>query len=842
ASAAVFCENNLGNFFAEGLTVPSDDCGLLNITDPANDIYLPADTTTLTLKQHDAAETVFYEVRWKTNVNPYNLAFSTDRISTQNGTSASIAWDTSALPGDQYTINITPYANSSMFGVIKEARSFQRTEDINTSDFDADGFDDVALGGTDCNDLDNSTNPSATEQCGTTNDRRTDYNCNNKPGWGDADCSPPDFDPGTFNYVNENSRNGTTDWNALNSIQTATVSYLTLNNSYGRVVFSGNIDLDGLNLTYVDISDGSIDVDSVNMQTLNRSAELIFYKTFENKTANPVALRNGQVCGSYCTDPVVTNGTVTFNVTSFTNYSASTNSQLTIYDEGDPLGGNKTLEKLHQIRFFANYSKITDDTPINNRTVEAASVDHRGRCNISLRFENGTTIFADQKMGYSEFYGRYDYTANPFNFTTAGTYTYNITCTAENFATLFGEDTLSVTIDTTSPIAPILYPQIVLHPTNTTTDNHTMVCGYFNESYINISGSVLQGIYTYDFGGFTNYSEQDSYYGGAGITTTFNSLAGQNVTFVNWSAEVETLFNSFAYIEYLNHDRTCFIRYNISRVNRTGNELRIELTEALQDDVPIGTRISLFDSSRPAGWFNQSVSLFTGANKIAIWGDDLSGNSGPASEDSINSPYAAVVPPKPILWPLTSVVNGNFSVLGIVNRLVLSTTNISLVVLNNSNYSVQYHNSSVFTLTTTVANATVVQPASENDDFIYINGSDEVFFKNTSRFIGFANHNRTHWYHYSISNYTNPLPGEDLRIYLSPNLTSAVPNLTTVFLYNNSVPQGWFNATLDEANMWANKTHEFYVVATDANGESPKSDTYFIFYDIDDPEFMPGST
>ncbi|MFC1753961.1 right-handed parallel beta-helix repeat-containing protein [Thermoproteota archaeon] len=832
-----YCVGVVGNFYADGATQGGGDCGAPAFTNPITDDieYIGPESINVTWSAADGAEPIKYYVEWQ-----YNSTDSFhDTFFSPNPTLASqlyTEWPTFGFEnGTEYRVRITPISVSEMLGedVTGDTVTLSGTFNLLSGDDDFDGYISTEYGGDDCHDGRADINPGVAELCNFSSFRIIDFDCDGLTGWADdgSSCSPPTLYAGDFRA----GQNGTTDWNTYDD--TSSISDFTIGTSYGLIRYHDPIDLNNLDLTRVAITQNLVVVNSTSGSDLEGPAQITLYNF--NYVFDPVLYRDGSLCvSSICTDMDYSSGTVIFNVTGFTNYSTGANSNLQIYDESDPEGGNSILETYHQIRIFANYTKAVDNTSINNKTAGGSSTDHRGRCNLTLEFEDGTPLLTDQLMDYNEFLGRYSYDAGPYNFTLPGTYYYDITCASEDYETLMGRDGMLVIVDTTDPLAPTLYPQILMHPTNITTDPNTDVCGYFGEPYINISMVVLQGTYSYTYNIKSEYSAEDSVLGGSSVTTSYNALEGQNIVFVNWSSEIETLFTSFDYIDFANHNRTCYERYGIVSANRTGNDLRVQLSEDLDVDVPTGVSINLHDNGVPAGWFNTTVSLFAGTNRISAWGRDIVGNSGPASDDYINYPYGSSLPPQPTLWELPEVVSGNLQVTGMLDRAVLDTTNMTVVSKSGADANYTMWPDSVYTETTTLANATVVNTAAAGSEYVFIDGADEDEFKDNTSFVGFPTHDRPYWLYYNITGYSDPIPGEDLRIYLSPNLTDSVLSGTAIYLYDEPEPHGWFSVEYLASKLFESTSNEIYAVAKDRNGEGPKSDSQDVYYDITDPEFV----
>ncbi|MFH0808158.1 MAG: hypothetical protein V1888_00905 [archaeon] len=94
--------------------------------------------------------------------------------------------------------------------------------------------------------------------------------------------------------------------------------------SYGKINWSESVNLSGgADLdSYVNISFNRIEVDSSVLSSLNRSARLSFYGLSFN---DPVILKDGVECGDNCSEILYSNGTLVFDVDSFSVYTSEEN-------------------------------------------------------------------------------------------------------------------------------------------------------------------------------------------------------------------------------------------------------------------------------------------------------------------------------------------------------------------------------------------------------------------------------------------------------------------------------------------------------------------------------------
>jgi hypothetical protein len=166
----------------------------------------------------------------------------------------------------------------------------------------------------------------------------------------------------------------------LYRVNISNITNLVLEKSnYGKINFSESVDLSsGGNLNaYVNISHNYIAINSTSLPELNNSATLILYNlTF----ANPIVLRDGAVCpSSICTKLSYSAGTLRFNVTSFTSYSAAEDTAPSI-----------TLE-----------SPVDDSFSTGNISFNCSASDDYGLANLTLYWNYSGAFVANETAGVS---------------------------------------------------------------------------------------------------------------------------------------------------------------------------------------------------------------------------------------------------------------------------------------------------------------------------------------------------------------------------------------------------------------------------------------------------------
>ncbi|MFC1723180.1 right-handed parallel beta-helix repeat-containing protein [Nanoarchaeota archaeon] len=843
-----YCVNDVGNFYQKDVTdIGPNDCGFPDFDEPSfdNSTWTETQGPLISWSAQDSPillEKYLLGVYHFDNAIPgwyYFNATPTTSIEYHP-----LSWHPPAADENTFKFNITPVLVSGHLGqtIFSENVIFLRN-----TDFDNDTYSNF----NDCDDSDEEINPGVQERCDIT-ECDTDYNCDGQARWGDPQC---DASKNGLNFHPDDFLN---DFNCdLEFTDLENVPPVRLNHSSNltHIQFLSNIDLNGTDLRLIDIDVGHIDVDD-QLVGLNTSADIYFYNLPFEK--DPAVLYNGEPCPfNKCisltydnnADPFPNNeneGVAVMRVSGFSSYTLTNSSRLHIFDQNDSEVGD-IAEVYHRLRFYANYSRTMDSVPINNLTVGGYDVAHRGQCNLTVFNWTGLPIpdLTSIQMEYMPFEGLYRFEAAAHNFTQIGTYPYRIKCNSTLYENASVTDSITLVDDITAPVAPTLYPQILLHPTNYTGSIFTEVAGYFGEPDINLSINVLQGMSVYQYQGQSDFSGQDSEWKGESVTTSFNALEGEYVAFVEWNAIREEAFNTYKFIEFSNHNRTYFRRYAIDDVARTGNDIRLQFNESLESDIPIDVNISLFNEPYPAGYFRLTVQLFpSGANRISVWGYDFSGNSGPASDDWINAPFPSTAPPAPVWWNNTpEAVNSNFTLQGYCNDYSLDNLTLSLVIEDGLIRAVKYSNSSKWQWSNLNITRHPSQPRYAGQDFIYISDADYAQIDPlgwTNLWLEIPNHIHTYWERYEVVS-TQNLPGEDARIYISPPLLYDINESDLLSFYDTQRRHGFFNITVDTANNLSLGQNNIYGVGisnmTGLNIESPPSSFLNIWYDLTLPEF-----
>jgi len=243
----------------------------------------------------------------------------------------------------------------------------------------------------------------------------------------------------------------------------------------GSVTFTTATNLSAASAAFT-FRNNIIDLNSVAFPQFNKSATLrLFNLTFQKQ---PVILRNTVVCTPpSCNATSYADGTFTFVVASFTNYTTGTNANLTIWDQADSgqpfFTGVPSINQ--QVKFYANYSNRTNGAPISS-----------GNCSINFTDSIGNMTFNASKTVFE------------FNrsFVTSGLKTYNITCNQSSFEELSVTDSVDVLFNSTACTFP--GPNIDWNITN-----QNVTCTLENILLINQTIRVRNSTFTLQYSNLT---------------------------------------------------------------------------------------------------------------------------------------------------------------------------------------------------------------------------------------------------------------------------------------------------------------------------------------------------
>ena len=226
------------------------------------------------------------------------------------------------------------------------------------------------------------------------------------------------------------------------------------------------------------IKNNFIDLSSAYPQ-FNKSANITFYNlTFEKM---PVVLKNNQLC-SDCRIFSYSNNALSFNISGFSNYTASSNSQLDIWDEDDsgkPYYEGKARVD-NQISFYANY------TNLSNQLIISAAL-----CSISFSDLSASMLFNSTKQLFE------------FNrtFSSTGFKNYTINCSSSSFENLSSSNTVELLSSNLNCTYPGITEQWIINNTKVTCVNENIL---INSTVVQNSTLILEStnLTTSDINGF----------------------------------------------------------------------------------------------------------------------------------------------------------------------------------------------------------------------------------------------------------------------------------------------------------------------------------------------------
>jgi len=290
------------------------------------------------------------------------------------------------------------------------------------------------------------------------------------------------------------------------------------NEQYGQISFEDSINLSSAdNLSnYIFFGDNLIGIDSENAPYLNKPAILsLFNLPFEN----PIILRNGEPCLD-C-DILSYDGNLVFRVEHFSNYSASENSLLRIWDESD-LG---TVYVGENVTFFANYSNVTSSSSILGAS-------------CTINFADGSF-----SMDYNSTSNLYEYVRN---FSSPTIYSYNVSCSASGYTSFNLIDEASIGNSGNR-----------VRGASVTSISNSTAAPDLASPHVAIAGNVTEITVT----GVSTTQSWQGYYGNVSGTIELGDASGNAM--YNWSvtSAVGEVFSSVEPIDW--NTITCFDMVNV---------------------------------------------------------------------------------------------------------------------------------------------------------------------------------------------------------------------------------------------------------------------------------------
>ncbi|MCB9358344.1 VCBS repeat-containing protein [Candidatus Woesearchaeota archaeon] len=287
-----------------------------------------------------------------------------------------------------------------------------------------------------------------------------------------------------INYTNFNL---STDFSNVSDLDNVENAFIGISDK-GLINFTENISVNGEDIdNAISISDNNITVNAFS--GINKSANITFFGL--NYSAQPLALRNGVYCTS-CSVNYYSNGEFSFNVSGFSSYSTTENSQIS-------LSLNSTYYPKFipndDIIFTLNYSDV-----LTNGSIV-------GDCRIN--FSIGSAV----SMSYS---GNY---SNISQFASVGLKNYTIVCDGNSS---YEDFTISGTLDVKSNVSLI-------------EENES-----FNLTGYRVPSLVLKNESLFIFGNLE---------GGGGLSKSLYQYAN-NWNLINSSGLIGTTFGSIVLVDY----------------------------------------------------------------------------------------------------------------------------------------------------------------------------------------------------------------------------------------------------------------------------------------------------
>ena len=276
---------------------------------------------------------------------------------------------------------------------------------------------------------------------------------------------------------------------AMNSINKINETEKSIESSNAKIIFNETVSFDSNDIAFT-MKNNFIELDSVKYPQFNKSADITFYNLAFEKT--PIILKNGILCQD-CRVIAYNNGSFSFSVQGFTNYTAGPNSLLEVWNSDN-------TEISENADFYANYTNRTSGIIVSNATCK-------------IEFSDSSSL-----MAFNLTKGIYEFSRA---FSAYGNYSYDISCNHTDFETLNAADTIE--INKKEPAISITLNDL---PYNLTVLNNTLI--KINATLIDPSNENLSLFFNNSFIGAGNsvYNETAlADYGRYNVTAFFNETA-----------------------------------------------------------------------------------------------------------------------------------------------------------------------------------------------------------------------------------------------------------------------------------------------------------------------------
>jgi len=186
-----------------------------------------------------------------------------------------------------------------------------------------------------------------------------------------------------------------------------------------------------------------------------------------------------------------------------------------------------------------------------------------------------------------------------------------------------------------------------------------------------------------------------------------------------------------------------------------------------------------------------------------------------------------------VLWELPDLTDTTpLNLIGYVNRDDISNTTV-LVYAWRGYQAPNENTTNDLTSTSLEGTSTLEDDFDANSNYIVIDSVNYSYF-NESNWLNFAGHNRTYFEKYNITARTDLEDGTYM-VNISPNLTQAVSSGESVYAYNDSYPNGWFNVSLDLFERQNTIKSKIKKQTGSGNVTGSWSSAEYVYYDNENP-------
>ena len=591
----------------------------------------------------------------------------------------------------------------------------------------------------------------------------------------------------------------TTNWSALPDLSNVCNGAAILDTTYGMVQWLNCVNAAGQNFnTNVNITYNNVTVIASGLNSSFNSSAMVSLKLLPWDAA-PLVYRDGVLCNSTeCANLTYTGGVAIFNVSHFTSYTTSGNSQMFIWDETDtgmPFA-NQTKYKDQQVKSFANYTKKIDDSPVTNAS---CTINFADSSNNAMTY-NATTTFYEYNRSFSN----------------AGNFSWNVTCNKTGFNTQTTNDTVIITPDTVPPIIRLMSPA---NQTFTNQLNQTFRCNISNIAVSNLTLYVwnsTNSIVTTNTTSLSGASNSTSWNYTLPYSDVFswNCLGFDTSGNNNWSQEGNytiTLDATPPAVSFVSPTEIggSYINRSYVQVNVTASDANLaNMTIRLYNSSNSMVNSSLTNSS--SNLFANFTGLADGFYYFNATAYDSAGNSN--STETINVTVDTI---PPALIDNSPIAPGYYNITKTIN---ITATHASLF-----NFSI-YVNGSVVNSSTATSSATLTYGLSNDGNYSYLaTATDAAGNTNSTAIVSSIIIDKTR----PVISIVSPQNITYGNTTILVNISASDVNLNTVW-YNwngtNVVYTGPVNVTFNQSS------NTLYAYANDSAGNVNYTNVTFFIY------------